>query len=147
MWDLTIHTLQGPMSSLTLVPFYNRCGTPQSTPPSGPTSLLTHRLLSTLFRGLASSLAQCSVSGSDTVCNGPSPPLADIVLFGLSLSCFHTLIKNVSFSSPIKVGSRPHCFLTFLQDDELRILDVRKFKPVHKRKFNYEVMLIYNNQR
>lgn len=29
-----------------------------------------------------------------------------------------------------------------LQDDELTILDVRKFKPVHKRKFNYEVMFI-----
>ena len=26
-----------------------------------------------------------------------------------------------------------------LQDDELTILDVRKFKPIHKRKFNYEV--------
>lgn len=28
----------------------------------------------------------------------------------------------------------------FLQDDELTILDVRKFKPIHKRKFNYEVI-------
>lgn len=26
-----------------------------------------------------------------------------------------------------------------LQDDELTILDVRKFKSTHKRKFNYEV--------
>ncbi|KAH0997736.1 hypothetical protein GBA52_021600 [Prunus armeniaca] len=25
------------------------------------------------------------------------------------------------------------------RDDELTILDVRKFKPIHKRKFNYEV--------
>lgn len=28
----------------------------------------------------------------------------------------------------------------FPQDDELTILDVRKFKPIHKRKFNYEVL-------
>lgn len=34
-----------------------------------------------------------------------------------------------------------------LQDDELTILDVRKFKPVHKRKFNYEVMFIYDKRR
>lgn len=27
-----------------------------------------------------------------------------------------------------------------VQDDELTILDVRKFKPIHKRKFNYEVV-------
>uniref|UniRef100_M1C060 Transducin family protein n=1 Tax=Solanum tuberosum TaxID=4113 RepID=M1C060_SOLTU len=26
------------------------------------------------------------------------------------------------------------------RDDELTILDVRKFKPIHKRKFNYEVV-------
>ena len=63
---------------------------------SGPTSLMTRR----------------PVSGSDTICNGPSPPLADIVLFGLFLSSlrllwrgFHTLIKNASFSSPTDVGS------------------------------------------
>ncbi|TQD71766.1 hypothetical protein C1H46_042698 [Malus baccata] len=31
-----------------------------------------------------------------------------------------------------------HGFVQFL-DDELTILDVRKFKPIHKRKFNYEV--------
>lgn len=30
-------------------------------------------------------------------------------------------------------------FFYVLQDDELTILDVRKFKPIHKRKFNYEV--------
>ncbi|PWA80689.1 hypothetical protein CTI12_AA194230 [Artemisia annua] len=28
--------------------------------------------------------------------------------------------------------------LMLVVDDELRILDVRKFKPIHKRKFNYE---------
>ena len=63
---------------------------------SGPMSLMTHR----------------PVSGSDTICNGPSPPLADIVLFGLSLSGlrllgrgFHTLINNALFSSPTDVES------------------------------------------
>ena len=71
---------------------------------------------------------------SDTICNGPSPPLANIVFFGLSLSSFpsrflkrllgrsfHTLINNVSFSSPTNVGShnppffraqRPRCHTT-----------------------------------
>ena len=33
-------------------------------------------------------LAYHTVSSSDTICNAPSPPLADIVLFGLSLSSF-----------------------------------------------------------
>ncbi|KAL2930293.1 THO complex subunit 3 [Bienertia sinuspersici] len=28
------------------------------------------------------------------------------------------------------------------RDDELTILDVRKFKPIHRRKFNYEVSSI-----
>lgn len=32
------------------------------------------------------------------------------------------------------------------RDDELTILDVRKFKPIHKRKFNYEVIL-FNRHR
>ena len=52
-------------------------------------------------------------------CNGLGPPLVDIILFGLSLSGFpsrffktrllgsgfHTIIKGVSFSSPIDEGS------------------------------------------
>ena len=32
IWDLTIHPLRGPASSLTLVPLSNRCGISQSTP-------------------------------------------------------------------------------------------------------------------
>jgi len=51
-----------------------------------------------------------------STCNGPDSPLADIVLFGLSLSGFslealkrvwegfHTLIKGVMLSSPTNVG-------------------------------------------
>ena len=53
----------------------------------------------------------------EIVCNSPSLPLAYIVLFGLSLTVikmrllgrsFHTLIKNVSFSSLTNVGSHNH---------------------------------------
>ena len=42
-------------------------------PPLGPASLLAHCLV-----------AHRLVFGSDTICIGPSPPLADIVLFGLT---------------------------------------------------------------
>ena len=94
-------------------PSSNRCGTPQSTPLRIPVSLLAHCLVSTPLRGLASSLAHYPKPCSDTICNGSNPPLADIVFFGLSLlgflsrflktrllgRVFHTLIKNVSFSS------------------------------------------------
>ena len=52
-------------------------GPPQIHPLWGPASLLAHRLVSTSFRGTARRLAYCPVSGSDTICNGPDPPLAD----------------------------------------------------------------------
>ena len=54
------------------------------------------------------------MSASNTICNSPSPPLANIILFGIPLKVFrtrlqgrgfHTLIKNVSFSSPNDVRS------------------------------------------
>ncbi|CAB4312273.1 unnamed protein product [Prunus armeniaca] len=32
------------------------------------------------------------------------------------------------------------------RDDELTILDVRKFKPIHKRKFNYEAINVSSAQ-
>ena len=57
MWDLTLHPLWSPVSSLTLVPFSNRCGTSYSKPPSGPAFLLAHRLVSTSLGVSASSLA------------------------------------------------------------------------------------------
>ena len=92
---------------------------PPIHPPLDPASLLVHHLVSTPFLGSASSLAHRLVSGSDTICNGPSPPLANVVLFGVFLSSFlsmilkhcllgkdfHTRIKNVSFSFPTDVGS------------------------------------------
>ena len=55
-----------------------------------------------------------SVTDSDTICNNnPSLPLADIVFFGLPLKVlkhllwrgFCILIRNISFPSPINVGS------------------------------------------
>ena len=57
---------------------------PQSTPLRDPTSLLAHHLMS----GSASSLAYQLEIGSDTIGNSSSPPLTNIVLFGLSLSDF-----------------------------------------------------------
>ena len=80
--------LHGPASSLALVPFSNRHGTSQSTSLWDPVTLLAHRLVSTPLRGSASSLAHRPVSGSDAIWNGSSPPLADIVFFGFSLSGF-----------------------------------------------------------
>ena len=70
MLERGFHTLikNASVSSLTNVGSHN-------PPPSG----------SSVLRDPASSLAHHSVSDSDTVCNGPSPPLANIVLFGLSL--------------------------------------------------------------
>ena len=62
MWDSPIHPLQDLVS------------------------LLAHYLLSTPLQGSTSSLAHCPVSGSYTICNSPSPPLADIVLFWFFLS-------------------------------------------------------------
>ena len=107
--------LRGSTSSLALIPFSNRYGTPQST------LFGASVLVSTLPRvhplqGSTSSLIHRPVSGSDIIYNSPGPPLADISLFGLFLSDLrllgrglHTLIKNISFSSPTDV--RSHNFL------------------------------------
>ena len=59
-------------------------------PPSGFNVLTGTPSRVHLFRGLASSLTHCPVSGSDTICMSLSPPLADIVLFGLFFSGFHS---------------------------------------------------------
>ena len=101
MWDLTIRHLQGPTSSLALVTLQSTwdltiysSSAPNvlaGTPPSRP-----------------------NILGSDTICNSQSPPLGDIVFFRLSLNIsktrilwrdFHTLINNVSFSSPTNTRS------------------------------------------
>ena len=95
-WDLTIHSHVRPCVI---------ADTPSGVQP---------------LQDLASSLVHYPVSGSDTICNRSSPPLAVIVLFRLfflsfpSKFCFktrllrrslHTLIKNVLFPYPIDVGS------------------------------------------
>ena len=89
---------RGPASSLTLVLLSNWCGISQST----------------LLLGSASSLAHRPVSDSHTICNRPSLPRVDIVLFRFSpqsfKTCllgrgFHTLIKNDLFHSPTNVRS------------------------------------------
>ena len=68
--------------------------------------------------------AHRSVSNFDTVCNSLSLPLVNIIRFSLLYivirlsfktrlleSGFHTVISNVSYSSPINVG--PHNFPLF----------------------------------
>ena len=120
MWDLTIHLLRGPASSLALVPFSNRCGTPQSTPTWDPTSLLAHRLVSTPLRGSASLLTHRPVSKYLKLTPSRCCPLWAFP-FGLPLKVFkthlvgrgfHTPIKHVLFFSPIDVES--HRNKTFL---------------------------------
>ena len=78
-----------PAFLLALFPSSNQCGTaPKSTPIWGPASLLAHCLVPTPLRGTARRLAHHPVSSSDTICNVPDPPLADIVLFRLFPSGF-----------------------------------------------------------
>ena len=69
--------------------FSNWCGTAtKSTSLWGLVSLLTHRLVSIPLRGTTRRLAHRPISDSNTICNDPDPPLADIVLFQFSLSGF-----------------------------------------------------------
>ena len=86
---------RGLASSQTLVPFSNRCGTPN--PSHMETSVLagTPPCVYPIW-GSASSLAHCPVSGSDTICNNSIPPQIDIVLFELSLLDFSSrFLKRV----------------------------------------------------
>ena len=102
-------------------------GPPPNPPHLGPTSLLAPRLVSTPLRGTARRLAHRPVSGSDTICNGLDPPLADIVLFGFPFWAFpqgfktrlvgegfHTLINGGLFSFPSNVGHRRFLYLFIL---------------------------------
>ena len=86
----------GPVSSLALVPYTNRCGTIAGTPPHVRP-----------FRGSVSSLAHCPVSSSNTICNSPFRFRLPLKVFKPHMlgRDFHTLIKNASFSSPTDVGS------------------------------------------
>ena len=94
-------------------------GSLPNPPPLGPSVLTGTPPHVYPLRGTASLLTHCPVFGSDTICDDPGPPLADIILLGLSLAGFplkvfktrllrkgfHTLIKDVLFSSPTDVRS------------------------------------------
>ena len=119
MWDLTFHPPSRPSVLVGTRSLLQSMWDPPIHLLRGPSSLLAHRLMSTPFQGSASSLTHRPVFNSDTICNSPSLPLADIVL-GLPLKVFkmpllgrgfHTLINNASFSSPTDVGS--HSINTF----------------------------------
>ena len=63
-------------------------GPPPNPPPLGPSVLTGTPPHVYPLRRTARRLAHRLVSGFDNICNGPDPPLADIVLFRLSLSSF-----------------------------------------------------------
>ena len=90
MWDLTIYLPSVLWVLVALVPFPN-------PPPFGAQHPCWHiASCQPPVWGLASLLAHRPVSGSDTICNGPNSPLADIVLFGSSLSGFPSrFLKHV----------------------------------------------------
>ena len=92
MWDITIHLLFGAQR-----PRWHSFLSPTDVGPSpnhplwGSTSLLAHHLVSTPLRETTRRLAHRPMSSSDTICNDPSPPLTDIVLFKLSLTGFPSM--------------------------------------------------------
>ena len=99
--SLTVHSLRGPAYSLAFVPFSNQCGT-SNPPPSRPSVLACTPPCVHPLRGSASLLTHRLVSSSHSICNNLNPPLADIVLFGLSLSGFPTETRLLGrmFHSP-----------------------------------------------
>ena len=78
----------------------NQCGTSQSTPFRASVLAGTLSFLQSMWdrhqihplRDSASLLAHRVVSGFDTICNNLGPPLANIVLFELSLSDFLSIL-------------------------------------------------------
>ena len=120
MWDLTIHPPWGPASLLAR---RSVSGSNKYCPlwpvmyrhqPYGFKTCLLGRGFHTLIRkasfpsptdvgshkpppwGPAPSLAHHSVSGSDTICNNPCPPLTDIVRFGpLCIVVSLTILKRI----------------------------------------------------
>jgi len=86
---------------------------PQIHPPLGSSILTSTPPRVYLLRRTARRLAHRLVTGSDTICNDPDSPLADIVLFRafpqgfkthLLGEGFHTLINDDLFSSPTNMG-------------------------------------------
>jgi len=125
IWDLTIHSPSWPSSLEVSTPLIkgvsfssstdlgshnpppfphlykgyfvfllNRCGISQFTPLRGPAVLAgTRSLLQSAF-----SLAYRTMSSFDTICNGPNPPLVDIVFFELPLKAFKTRLLGRGFT-------------------------------------------------
>ena len=100
------------------------------------------------LQSLVSSLAHRPVSGSDTICNNPSPPLANIVFFRLSLKAFktcmlgrsfHTLIKNTSFPSQTDVGSHMSTSKSQTYEWEMKLRYYQE-KP-HRQKSKFQTNL------
>jgi len=100
-------------------------------PPSEPSVLVGTQSRAHSLWGSASSLAYRPVSDSVTICNSPSPPLADIVLLGFPFRAFlkafktrllgrgfHTHVKNVLFFSPTDVRSHT---VTIIEMDYLSV--------------------------
>ena len=86
MRDITIHHPSGPsVLAGTLSFLQSMWDCPEIYPPLGPSVFTGTPPRVYPLRGTARRLAHRPVSGSGTICNGPDPPLADIVLFGLPL--------------------------------------------------------------
>ena len=118
MWDLTIHPPSGPSVFAGTRSLLQSMWDPPIHPPLDPSVLAGTPPCVHPLRGSTSSLAHRPMSGSCTICNSLSPPLADIVLFGLPLKVFktcllgrgfHTLIKSASFFSSTDVESHRKC--------------------------------------
>ena len=87
MWDITIHPHSRPsVLAGTLSFLQSMWDRSQIHPPLGPSILTDTSPCVYPLRGIARRLAHRSVSGSNTICNNPDPPLADIILFRLFLS-------------------------------------------------------------
>ena len=99
-------------------PFQIHVGPPPIHSPSGYSVLAGTLPRVYSFSGLSLLTSNRPVFGSDTICNGTSPPLADIALFRLPVWTspqgfktrllkrgLHTLIKEASVSSPTDLGS------------------------------------------
>ena len=100
MWDITIHPPSG-LSVLARTRSFLDVRLLPNLPPYGrPASLQAHCLVSTPLRRITRRLTHRSVSGYDTICNDPGPPLSDIVLFRVFLSGLSSL--GFSFQASLK---------------------------------------------
>ena len=94
--DVGSHNPLPPSPFGTQHPRWHSFLRPNSPPPSGISVLAGTPPFVRPLRDSTSSLAYRPVSGSDIICNCPSPPLVDIVLFGLSHPSFRSkFLKHV----------------------------------------------------